>query len=161
MKLTLGNQEIEITEEQRQQFINALMPNVVLDEADNWPREGSTYWTIWSEGVTDLNWDDDITDKFSKSIGQVFRTEEEAKAHVRYLKALTRVKGSSSFSPNWEDTDQVKYFVGYDYTKREFYVDWTTLYGHIGAPVYYESREASKQAIKDHKEDFLILAGVK
>lgn len=161
MKLTLGNQEIEITEEQRQTIAEALNLKAP-DEVDNWPTEDSEYWYVNAQGseVKDT-WDDHPTDKKRLAIGTAFKTKEEAQAHVRYLKALTRVKGSSSFKPNWDDREQQKYCVYYEHTPAslEITICWTS--NHIGVPVYYESEEDAQQAIKDHKEDFLILAGVK
>lgn len=168
MKLRLGNQEIEITEEQRQKLIEALNPTESCslnspEKADSWPRENEEFWTIEPSEHNDIveyTWFGSGTDKKIKSMGLVFRTEEEAKAHVRYLKALTRVKGSSSFVPNWNENNQ-KYFVRYNHKTGLLAVDYYWSSQSIGAPVYYESIEAAEQAIKDHKEDFLILAGVK
>lgn len=161
MKLTLGNQEIEITEEQHQKIAEALNLKTT-DQVDSWPQGGDSYWSLDADGNTErAQWDAWPSDHERRSIGNLFKTEEEAETHVRYLKALTRVKGSSSFVPEWDDTDQMKHFVAYDTDRQALHTNCTSSYVHIGTPVYYESREGAEQAIKDHKEDFLILAGVK
>lgn len=166
MKLTLGNQEIEITEEQRRQFIEALNPTKSCslnssEKADSWPQQGDGYYTVYDTGH--IEWIGDFTDKRALALGLAFQTEKEAKAHVRYLKALTRVKGSSSFVPDWSlsNVKQQKFFVRYMHDINKLAIAGTYYSQYIGTPVFYESQEAAEQAIKDHKEDFLILAGVK
>jgi hypothetical protein len=193
MKLKINNQEIEISEEQRQkitdligQYIPEIAANTTQaknsvagtvgeilgvlssglkapDEVDNWPKDGDKYYYLDTlGGIESTTWAyDNPSDKECLELGLVFRTKEEAQAHVSYLKALTRVKGSSSFKPNWNNPSQMKYRVYYEHGPKtlESTISWSSQ--NIGTPVYYESEEAAEQAIKDHKEDFLILAGVK
>lgn len=161
MKLTLGNQEIEITEDQRKKIAEALNLKTP-DDVDKWPKNGNAYWYLDATGDIMMdNWADHHFDMSKYEIGNVFRTKDEARAHLSYLKALTRVKGSSSFNPNWEDTIVRKYYVVYDDDENRLRYDYTQSWNYIGVPVYYASPSSVEQAIKDHKEDFLILAGVK
>lgn len=44
-----------------------------------WPQVGSTYWCLTLTGeITDMSWNDDEFDAGRVSIGNVFRTEQEA-----------------------------------------------------------------------------------
>lgn len=133
-------------------------------QVDNWPQYGDQYSSLTANGeeISSI-WQNDECDQIRQALGNVFHTEEEAETHVRYLKALTRVKGSSSWVPDWDDRYTVKYHVLYNHNENELQPDpcnWMT-HQPIGIPVWFPSIKAAEQAIKDHKEDFLILAGVK
>ena len=142
-------------------------------EEEVWkPTDGDTYWYIETAGDVDGDIDVDLfieanyrysSDRFKSvtvDVGNCFRTEEEAKAHLEYLKALTKIKRSSSFEPDWEDYLQTKYHIAYNHGGEGLYI---TNYSTIQLPaiVFYETKEQAEQAIKDLEKEYKIIFGVK
>ena len=79
------------------------------------------YWTVEHDGEIkcdrDFGYDVDI---FNKEIGNYFKTEKETEEYVEDLKVKTEIKKiakelNGNEKINWDDTNQTKYFLIYDY----------------------------------------------
>jgi len=101
----MGKYIFEITEENKnkvEQFLKLLNIDTDIIEVENikevqeeeWPQEGDTYYLIRSEGTLDSSrFYNDYPDDINRiTIGNCFRTEEEAEFEVGRLKVITEMK---------------------------------------------------------------------
>ena len=134
-----------------------------MKESTRWkPEKHQVYRYVNSDGyVGGTTWTDDYFDNGRFEIGNCFKTEEEeAEQVVEYLKALAVVRG-----------DATKKFVK---GERNWYVVYDTAYnclivkdkscyienGIFGLP-YFATEEDAKRSIKQHKNEWLAIFGVK
>lgn len=132
-----------------------------IDKAGWKPTKGDEYWTIYNNGNIDKStWKDDYTDKERYKMGNCHRTEEDAE-HAKKLKiARTKIRRSSDFKPDWNDADQLKWHVVYDHVNCCLDIRVSYMVSE-GAIVYYETREDTRQAIKDLEPEYLLHLGIK
>ena len=144
-------------------------PNILTDwfeeieESTRWkPEMGQTYYHVGGDGrVYDDTWvNDSAVDNGRFEIGNCFKTEEEAKRVIEYLKALAVVRGDST-------TEFIK-------GKSNYYVVYNTTYncldmsdncyliknGIFGIP-YFVTEEDAQRSIELHKNEWLIIFGIK
>ena len=124
-------------------------------------RSKNKYWYIADCGIVVCNaWRNGGVDNDRYEIGNCYRTEEEA----RYAKGLqiarTKIRRSSDFKPNWNNRNQLKYYVAYDYDNNCLYI-CACYYMDGGAIVYYKTKEDAEQAIEDLQPEYLLHFGVK
>lgn len=135
------NQDKEIVFEDGKLIITEPEPN------SRWkPKYGDGYWYICSDGdICDTNWDDESFDPECYSIGNVFKTEEEADAAYKRLKIraeLLDCGGREKFDPEREN----------------WMMSWTgvsqppvTLFDAScprALPIYFDSHIEAEEAIK-------------
>lgn len=127
-------------------------PNILED----WFEEIKTYYLIDGYGriqEEDL-WKTNIKD-ISKSIGNYFETEEEAEKHLEWLKAReVLIQDTKGFKPDWNDFNQMKYHVQYDYEDCEFGV-WSSSFNKY-CEIHFATEEDAKNSIKEHEEEWKI-----
>lgn len=94
-----------------------------------------------------------------KSLGLLFKTEEEAEEYLEYLKAKTVIKqDTKGFKPNWNDTKQIKYSCSYDEDRFTGYgcvkpvIEETST--KMGALIYFKSKEDIEESLKKHPEEW-------
>lgn len=125
------------------------------------PTKGDEYWTIYNNGSIDRStWNNDCTDKERYEIGNCHRTEGDAKHAKKVQIARSKIKRSSDFKPNWDDADQIKWHVVYDHVNCCLDIRVSYMVSE-GAIVYYETREDTRQAIKDLEPEYLLHLGIK
>lgn len=121
---------------------------------------GEHYWYLDSNGEAYITTEreDDIDDaRFS--IGDYFKTEEEAQKARDWLKAFTVLRDDTKgFTPNWKDEAEDKYFVIYDHPTDELWVDSDFRYQKN--LIYFRSREDAEASIEKHKKEWLTYLGV-
>lgn len=143
-------------------------PNILDDwfeevkESNRWkPDDGQKYYFLDSNGlVYNSIWADDSIDRSRFEIGNCFQTEEEIERAAEYLKALAVVRGDATsefvkYNDNW--------FIGYDPEYKSidaFCNPYTARNGIFGLP-YFATREDAKRSIEQHKNEWLIIFGVK
>lgn len=95
-----------------------------------------------------------------KSIGNDFKTEEEAKKYRDYLIALQTIKDDAKgFEPDWEDWGQDKYY-GY-YSHSNGFLGCSNSFTHQGQGIiYFKSKEDLKESLKKHRKEWMIVLGV-
>ena len=94
-----------------------------------------------------------------KSLGLLFKTEEEAEKYLEYLKAKTVIKqDTKGFKPDWNDTKQIKYSCSYDEDRFTGYgcvkpvIEETST--KMGALIYFKSKEDIEESLKKHPEEW-------
>lgn len=156
MNLKLSNQTIELdtqklSEEDKKKLIEAL-------EDDTWPKAGDGFYFIddQNEPICAFFGDHATHDNARLSIGNIFRTKQEAEKHITYLKALQVLKGDTK-GYEWKLPEEF-YAVYYD-THLE-YLKCNNLEHSWGEPVKFETREDAEQSIKLHEKEWhLVLLG--
>ena len=93
------------------------------------------------------------------SIGNYFKTEEEAKKASDWLKAFTTLRDDAKgFKPEWSNTGQARWFVFYDRNSRRLRSDlnFTFQDGNL----YFASEDDAAESIKTHERQWLTFFGV-
>lgn len=134
-----------------------------IEEQTRWkPETDQKYYCFGSYGfVYSDTWaNGSAVDNGRFEIGNCFKTEEEAKRAVEYLKALATVRGDATTKfvkgkGNW--------YVYYEADNNRLIVN--SLYyqnnnGIFGLP-YFATREDALRSIKLHKNEWLTIFGVK
>lgn len=125
------------------------------------PKSGEEAFCLNTEGDTySFTFNNDVLSHCKRfKIGNIYRTEEDTK-HANELKiARTKIRRSSNFKPNWDDADQIKWHVVYDHVNCCLDIRVSYMVSE-GAIVYYETREDTRQAIKDLEPEYLLHFGV-
>lgn len=149
-------------------------PNILKDwfkEVDDpngrWePKEGDWYYYVnyYDPGtsVDYVRWADDEYDRAALSIGNVYKTENEAEKAAEWLKARKVLfDDAKGFKPNWKDAQEPKwsvvwYWVGIhkglviDYDNSETY----------GPGPFFATVEDAEASIKAHEKEWKIYLGV-
>lgn len=90
-----------------------------------------------------------------KSLGNYFETKEKAEKHFEWLKAReVLIQDTKGFKPDWNDFNQMKYHVQYDYEDCEFGV-WSSSFNKY-CEIHFATEEDAKNSIKEHEEEWKI-----
>ena len=125
------------------------------------PKHGAEYFWIDECGsiLPGTFYRDSLYDQQRLTFGNVYRTEKEAeKASERRL-AEVRLRQTSDFKPDFEDS-RGGWVVYYNYKDKELY-SYDTDYDDSGETIRYATEEDSRKSIKENREDWLIYLGVK
>jgi len=146
MKKELAILEQELKEETTGRWVPEIENRYF--RVDEWAKVGS------------IAWRSDEYDKFHLSQGNVFRTEEEAEAHLEYLKAVAVIKEDAKWwKPDWGDIDQRKWYGWYNnYQNRAITVDADTVLQ--GSSIYFQSKKLLEKSLKEHKKEWEIYFNV-
>ena len=94
-----------------------------------------------------------------KSLGNYFKTKEEAEKHLEWLKARAiLIQDTKGFKPDWYDLSQIKYRVEYGYEHCEFGVWPNTIFKYC--EIYFATKEDSENSIKKHEKEWKIYLGI-
>ena len=110
------------------------------------PEVGDTYYFIASQGDAYLhNWDDDYGDKGAYAIGNVFRTDEDAKFALEKLKVIHELKQFAEPKERAWNGKNEHVFIEWDFTldKIDIYHNRTVKRNLI----YFESIDMAEKAI--------------
>lgn len=124
-----------------------------LEEQDTprpWvPLYGEQYFLIYhNASIGHFPWYNDKTDKHMLSIGNMFRTREDAEFMLERLKVLAELRRlTNGFVPDWWNGDQEKYVLQYYSEDDEIDIKHYFVLNH-GAPVYFQSEEDAKAAVE-------------
>lgn len=97
---------------------------------------------------------------YRKSIGNDFKTVEEAKKHKKYLIALQTIKDDAKgFVPDWEDWGQDKYYGFYNHSHGV--LGWNdACCAQTQGAVCFETKESIEKSFKKHRKEWLIVLGM-
>lgn len=89
------------------------------------PKEDEDYWVIEPDGdVFGSNWDDCPQERAMYSMGNCFKTEEEAEAMAEKIKIYTELKRLAeeiNTEPiDWGNVNQIKHYIMYDEGEKRF-----------------------------------------
>lgn len=131
----------------------------VIEENKVWkPKKVESYWYICNAGniVDDRN-DNTKTDEDRFSIGNCYKTQEEAKHMVEKLKVIKELKDfaleNNEEEIDWNNEEQKKYSFNYNLRSKEFYFITNLCIKESPASVYFTSEELAKQAIETIGEE--------
>lgn len=162
MKIKINDKEIELTPEQ----VKILGEEVKKEKKGLWkPEMEEKYFVVNDRGDVNKSWmSGDIFDQKRYSIGNVYKTEAEAQAHVEKLKAIQRVK--EYIAENCEVVEDVM-----DTTKEKFYVTYNPLDKSFGSWYqlavdshtlpYLKTEADADKVIANCKADLKIIWGIK
>ena len=147
--------------------------NYFLDNFDEWfekieepttsvrrtPKMGEAYFYVDEYGNVEREiWDNDGVDNELLAMGFVRLTPEEAaEARDRRL-AEVRLRQTSDFKPDFEDS-RGGWVVYYNYKDKELY-SYDTDYDDSGETIRYATEEDSRKSIRENREDWLKYFGV-
>ena len=99
------------------------------------------------------------TDDYRYSIGNYFKTEEEAKKTVDWLKAVATLRGDTKgFKANWKDGSQLRWGVEYNYDTNRLSVYLT--FGIQDGVIYFATEDDALESIKKHEREWLTYLNV-
>lgn len=89
----------------------------------------------------------------ASSIGLTFKTEEEAKKHIEYLKAKTIIKqDTKGFKPNWNNLEQIRFYGRWDF---QFKIPFrATSFTQKDATIYFKTVEDIEESFKKHPKEW-------
>ena len=134
-----------------------------IEESIRWkPEMSQKYYRIGSDGfVYDDTWvNDSAVDNGRFEIGNCFKTEEEAKRVIEYLKALAVVRGDATTKFT---KDRNNWYVYYDTNLNSLIpsISCTMLDNSIFGLPYFATVEDALRSIEQHKNEWLIIFGIK
>lgn len=113
------------------------------------PREGDDYWYVYDDAeVMDIEWDGSDCDQGRLSIGNVFKTSEEAEFVAEKLKVEAELR---KFSKTFE-YGKINYFLHLNIDGDNFKFNFTNCCPPQGA-IYFESKEKAEEAVKSVGEE--------
>lgn len=90
-----------------------------------------------------------------KSVGNYFKTKEEAEKYLEYLKAKTIIKqDTKGFEPNWNNSKQKKYLGRYCGLIRKQALDWTVINTYTYSTIFFRTLKDIKESFKKHPEEW-------
>ena len=127
----------------------AALKSDLANEPKPWPQDEDDIFCLGSDGDIDDTYYDSDSDEDVFNQGNVFRTESDAlkERNKRYL--LVEMAQDNSFVPDWDDCDQVKHALYYDYNKLAWYNEPMFYHRHSQLE-YYATNEDCKAAIKKY-----------
>ena len=158
--------EIKRLEEQIEDQINSLRIKILESKADKKPYEVEV-----PEDIDDYYYLDELGDvhsigeklsyyHFEKAYqsGLVFETEEKAKKYNNERILLFKFhkwaeEHNEGWYPDWEDEDEIKYFIIYDNRYETLKVDYYSRINPFSKLPYFKTEEITEQFIEEFGED--------
>ena len=120
------------------------------------PKKGDKYYYISNAGfIFHCAYNEDneeFIDKANISMGNCFKTEEEAKHMVEKLKVIHELQKfayeNNEKEIDWNDAKQYKYYLVYATEDGELYVDYAAYSKREPFNIYFTSSEIAKKAIE-------------
>lgn len=154
--IAIETKQVEISDELYRQILDSQKPK------GRWkPEDGDEYYFVEVDGNVDGNvfFSTNQPDKWNLIVDNVFKTENEAKEHKKYLESMARIRNSTTFVPNWEDGDESKYCVVYHQDLKILTWDSTYFQTFVGT-TYYATKEETEKAIGEYRDDYLRVFNV-
>lgn len=133
---------------------------VVEEEKKYWkPKESERYYFIdaYQEGIGNDTNDGTDVDDFILSIGNYFKTKEEAEHMVEKLKVIHELQKfayeNNEKEIDWNDAKQYKQFLIYDIEDKKVCIDYKTYVKSEPFNIYFTSFDIARKAIKTIGED--------
>lgn len=125
------------------------------------PKKGDKYYYISNTGfIFHCAYNEDneeFIDKANISMGNCFKTEEEAKHMVEKLKVIHELQKfayeNNEKEIDWNDAKQYKQFLIYDIEHKKVCIDYKTYVKSEPFNIYFTSFDIAKKAIKTIGED--------
>ena len=140
-------ERIEALETEFNEKIKALKAEA--QQGDEFPQDGDEYWYVDSDTeAMDIEWDGSYCDQGRLSIGNVFKTKEQAEFAAEKLKVEAELRKFSRPFEKGEYNSYIFFYIDGDYLK----------VGHkVSTPsqgaIYFGSEEKAKQVIQSVGEE--------
>ena len=122
------------------------------------PRIGDRCFILENANIRSTTYDGMLRDYNAWRTGRVYRTEEECiRARDREL-AEIRLRRTSTFEPDFENSDS-GWGIHYDHLNNKlgyFKCSWQD----TGEPIRYKTSQEAEKSIKENREDWLIYFGI-
>jgi len=117
-----------------------------LKANDAWPQYDDRYLYVSSQGdICGFKYNGGDFDQDCQSLGNMFRTEEEAEHEVKRRKVTTKLKSmTNGFVPNWDDRIKYKWYLRK--YENDLECDYHTIAQHLNT-VYFATEEDAQKAI--------------
>lgn len=133
----------------------------IPEECERWrAKKGKRYWWVQNDGwvADDCEIRADVDDG-RYELGNYFKTEEEAEKATNWLKTFAILRDDTKgFKPDWEDSNQNKWYVLYDHAGKELDYNYARVFQTEF--LYFATREDAEASIKNHKQEWLAFIGV-
>lgn len=128
-------------------------------------KHGDGYWHIGNGSVFSAFWDDDGVDNYRRDAGFSFLTEQEANKELEKRKAFTRIKkyihdNGLEFQPNWEDGNQMKYYIYYDHGDCKFKIGNWGHHQRADTSFHMKNEEDAQKVIDNCGSELKIIIGI-
>lgn len=149
--------------------VSACIPSDYLDELPglSWePKDGENYYHMNDSGNSRINtyYESSDYDRNRRSIGNFFKTREDAEAAIAWLKARQRLIESGARFINSRDagTDRECFIVYFDVSGEKLTIEDILLNEHsvYQKRLYFDDRQLADRSIKEHRNDWLTYLGV-
>lgn len=154
-------------------FVDKLIvPNITIEDslAEDWeifeepkikdwkPKKGDKYYYINGAGsIFNYDYREDNMDKAIISMGNYFKTEEDAQHMVEKLKVIRELQKfayeNNEKEIDWKNFNQYKYKIFYDAEDEDLYVDYSIYCKSEPFNIYFTSLDIARKAIKTIGED--------
>lgn len=146
IKVNLEN----LKQEEREQLL-ALIKKANNPQSKVWkPKYEEIYWCVYGYGyVASIEWRGSINDEGYWTLGNCFRTREEAEFYKEKLlitAELQRFADEHNGEIDWEDDSSLKYYLYYDYLDEKVHIDFGYFIKH--SDIIFSSENICKQAIE-------------
>lgn len=147
-----------LSAEEREQFMKLIEKGNKV-KSKNWePKDREKYYYVRSDGEVLHGYYEKCCsfDCSIYSIGNCFRTEEEAKFVAEKIKVIAELKRfakENNEKMDWYNPDQNKYFIYYNYRDDEISIDFNKLFKR--ETLYFSSNIIAKEAIETIGEERL------
>lgn len=122
---------------------------------DEWFEEVKEYFTINTALLFVVRVNRESTIENLKSLGLLFKTEEEAKKYLEYLKAKEVIKqDTKDFKPNWNDKYEEKYYGYYDFEDNK--PNWALSYEEKQVNIHFKYKADILGSFEKHPEEWKI-----
>ena len=114
------------------------------------PEENERYYFLGSSGLINSSFYENSFDEGKYLLGNCFHTEKEAKFIVEKLKVISelqRIAKENNEKINWENFDEEKYFLLYDYRCKVVSIEHTANFLKLPT-IYFSSVEGAKKAVE-------------
>ena len=168
-KLISGSMNIELSEQEVKDLIEQY--NKPTHKRKYFvPKVGEEYWFITSSGTESTfiyTNEESYPDIRNIQSGNCFATEQDAQDELNRRQALVRIWNNYddkyAWNIDWEDKEQQKETIEYDYRKKDFYKGisgWIDLRLSTELP-YFKSAEDRNQFVEENESDLLTVFNIK
>ena len=129
----------------------------------SYPNNGEQIYYISYHSGQVKEWDFDISyeaDKYLYDIGLYFDTKEEAEQFIKEQTLIKKIKcwvkeQQGDWKPDWEDTNQKKYYIAYDFELETVHVIHNKYYTVFSKLPYFKSKEIAKACIDEFRDEIV------
>lgn len=99
-------------------------------------------------------WGDTDFEIYSRSVGNIFLTEQEGGNEIRKRKLIAKAKKSQEgYKPDWDDEDEYKWLIGYNHDNARIHIGRFFSYNDKPELGYWETEEQANKFVDDNRDE--------